>query len=116
MVDSDVRSQKRIPNKRMVDLIRTDGTQLRETTVSENLSPGGVRVATGKIWRPGSRVLLSSHETGVPTQAQVVYCQRLENGKFAVGLELLGSVGGRIEESQLVRAEYVPLASRQLFS
>jgi len=34
-------------------------------------------------------VLLSSPECGVRTQARVVYCQPVENNRFAVGLELL---------------------------
>ena len=48
-----------------------------------------MRVATEHVWRPGDSVQLSSPESGFRTQARVVYCQRVENNKFAVGLELL---------------------------
>jgi hypothetical protein len=38
---------------------------------------------------PRDPVLLGSPESGVRTRARVVYCQRIENNRFAVGLELL---------------------------
>jgi len=44
-------------------------------------------------WRPGDSVQLSSPESGFRMQASVVYCQRVENNKFAVGLELLAPLG-----------------------
>ena len=93
MAASDFRSNTRIPKKLLVDLVRTNGSQIKETALAQNVSEGGARVATEKIWRPGERVLLSAHETGVPAPARVVYCQRLENGNFAVGLELLRAEG-----------------------
>jgi hypothetical protein len=34
-------------------------------------------------------VLLTSIELGIHAEARVVYCQRIEKEKFAVGLELL---------------------------
>jgi len=34
-------------------------------------------------------MLLSSPESDFRTEARVVYCQRMENNRFAVGLELL---------------------------
>jgi len=52
-----------------------------------------MRVATEHVWRPGDSVQLSSLESGFRTQARVVYCQRVENNKFAVGLELLAPLG-----------------------
>ena len=52
-----------------------------------------MRVATEHVWRPGDSVQLSSPESGFRTQARVVYCQRVENNKFAVGLELLAPLG-----------------------
>jgi hypothetical protein len=88
MAASDIRSHTRVPRNLVVDLVRTDGTQIKETVLSQNTSTGGVRVATEKIWRPGERVLLCSQERRVPAQARVVYCQRLESGKFALGLAL----------------------------
>jgi len=39
-------------------------------------------------WQPGQRVLVAFFEEGIQSQAQIVYCQRLQGTKFAVGLEL----------------------------
>lgn len=89
MAASDIRSHPRIPKNLQLDLVRTDGTQIKETALAQNVSASGARVATEKIWRPGERVLLNPHDTGASAPARVVYCQRLENGNFAVGLELL---------------------------
>ena len=83
------RSDRRIPKEVAVELARPDASQLRETAIAENVSARGMRVATEHVWRPGDPVLLGSPESGVRTRARVVYCQRIENNRFAVGLELL---------------------------
>jgi hypothetical protein len=85
------RSDRRIPKKVAVELARPDGSQLTEMAMVQNVSTRGMRVATEHVWHPGDPVLLSSPESGFRTQARVVYCQRLENNSFAVGLELLAS-------------------------
>jgi hypothetical protein len=95
MVASNLRAQRRIPKEQAVDLVSTEATQFKETALAQNISAGGARVATERIWHRGARVLLCPHETGTPVHARVVYCQRLENGNFAVGLEVL-----RAEESE----------------
>ena len=87
------RSDRRITKEVAVELARPDASQLREMAIAQNVSARGMRVATEHVWRPGDRVLLSSPEFGFRTQARVVYCQRLENNKFAVGLELLAPLG-----------------------
>jgi hypothetical protein len=83
------RSRVRIAKRAVVELARPDASQLKETAVAENISPRGIRVATQHIWGVGSRVLLTSAELGINTEARVVYCHRIEREKFAVGLELL---------------------------
>ena len=87
------RSDRRIPKKVPVELARPDSSQLRETAIAQNVSARGMRVATEQIWRPGDPVLLSAPESGFRTRARVVYCQRMKNNTFAVGLELLGPLG-----------------------
>jgi hypothetical protein len=89
MVASNLRSKRRIPREQTVELVSTEAIQFKETALAQNVSAGGARVATGRIWRPGERVLLIPHEAGGPVHARVVYCQRLESGNFAVGLEVL---------------------------
>ena len=95
MVASNLRSQRRIPKEQAVDLVSEEATQFKETALAQNVSTGGARVATGKIWRPGERVLLSPHDGGQPVNTRVVYCQCLENGNFAIGLEAMGAEEGQ---------------------
>ena len=82
------RCDKRIRREGEVELVRLDAPEPKEVALVQNVSAHGVRVATQQTWRPGDNVLLSSPESGFRTQARVVYCQRLENNRFAVGLEL----------------------------
>jgi prophage tail gpP-like protein len=65
---------------------------LREVALAENVSAHGVRVLLERKWRPGQRVLVSSPKEGVRSQAKIVYCQRVAENRFAVGLELSGWV------------------------
>ena len=87
------RCNKRIMKEVPVELACPDASQLKETAIAQNVSARGMRVVTEHVWRPGDRVLLSSPESGIRTQARVVYCQRMENNRFAVGLELLAPLG-----------------------
>ena len=87
------RSDKRIAKEVAVELARLDHLQLKETAITQNVSARGIRVATEHLWRPGDRVLLSSPESSFHSQARVVYCQRIENNGFAVGLELVAPQG-----------------------
>jgi hypothetical protein len=92
------RSHKRITKHVAVELVRSDALQTpdaphtKETAIAQNVSTRGMRVATEHAWRQGDRVLLTSSR-GFRARARVVYCQRMKNNKFAVGLELLAPVG-----------------------
>ena len=87
------RSDRRITKEAVVELAHPDASQLREMAIAQNVSGRGMRVATEEVWLPGDPVLLSSPESGVRARARVVYCQRVENNRFAVGLELLAPLG-----------------------
>ena len=87
------RFDRRITKEVAVELARPDASQLRVMAIAQNVSARGMRVATEDVWFPGDPVLLSSPDSGVRTQARVVYCQRMENNRFAVGLELLAPLG-----------------------
>jgi hypothetical protein len=71
-----------------VELVRLDESQRKEEAVTENLSPRGARVVTELICLPGNHVLLTSPQEGVKSVARVIYCERLDNRRFAVGLQL----------------------------
>ena len=68
-----------------------DEPGLKERTITENVSPRGARVLVEREWRPRQQVLVVSPDEGVRSRGQIVYCERLAEGRFAVGLEL--SVG-----------------------
>jgi hypothetical protein len=83
------RYEKRTPRAVPVDVLRLDESRLNMRTVTENVSPRGVRIVTDWNCAPGKHVLLTAREEGVKSLARVVYCQPLESTKFAVGLQLV---------------------------
>ena len=87
------RSDRRIPKVMAVELARPEEPKLKELAIAQNVSARGMQVATEEAWLQGHRVLLSSLESDLHVQARVVYCKRMENNRFAVGLELLGPLG-----------------------
>lgn len=83
------RVEHRMAKARVVELVRVDESPMaRVKAVLENVSPGGVRVITDSSCAPGKPVLLDAREEQVRLPARVVYCQRLADGRFAVGLQL----------------------------
>jgi hypothetical protein len=83
------RSDKRITKEMAVELVRPDASQFRRDGHGPKRERPRDVLATEHVWRPGDPMLLSSPESDIPTEARVVYCQRMENNRFAVGLELL---------------------------
>src|SRR6266404_1617263 len=72
-----------------VEILRLDELQPNKRAVTENVSPRGARIVTDWNCAPGKHVLVSAPEEGVKSLARVVYCQRVESTKFAVGLQLV---------------------------
>jgi hypothetical protein len=84
----DGRSERRIPKRLAAELSRPDESVSKELMFTENVSPRGARVTTVGRWQPGTRVLVTFQCDGAPSQGRIVYCQRVESGNFALGLEL----------------------------
>jgi hypothetical protein len=82
------RCEKRIASAVAVEICLQDEPMLTERVWTENVSAHGARVLMKRKLRPGQHVLVISPKEGVQSQAQIVYCQRLAESKFAVGLEL----------------------------
>ena len=61
-----------------------------EHTITENVCSSGVRVLTRQALAPSERLIVRSLETDLQTQARVVYCQRLADGRYGVGLQFPG--------------------------
>jgi hypothetical protein len=83
------RLEKRTARVVPVELSRVDEPLLKETAFTENLSPHGARVVTEREWHPGTIVLITSFKAALKSRAQIVYCEPLGMGRFAVGVELL---------------------------
>ena len=82
------RSERRIPKRLAAELSHPDESVPKEMTFTENVSPRGARVTTVHRWQLGTRVLLTFCRDGIRSQGRIVYCQRVESGNFALGLEL----------------------------
>ena len=59
-----------------------------ERTFTDNISPHGVRVRSTCEWRVGEWAEIIPTKGETPMQGEVVYCQKVENGFFFVGLSL----------------------------
>lgn len=89
---SNGRSEKRIARTLTVEVCLQDEARLNERTMTENVSAHGARVVMEQKLQPGQRVLVSLPKEGVRAQARIIYCQRVSERSFAVGLELSGRV------------------------
>jgi PilZ domain-containing protein len=86
------RFEKRTVRAVTVEIRPEDEGMLKETTLTENVSPHGARFLFKREWRPGQYVVVFAPKEGVWSPAQIVYCQRLAESRFAVGLELFTRV------------------------
>jgi PilZ domain len=83
------RYEKRTAKTVTVEVLRLGESPVSVRTVTENVSPRGVRIVTDLTCPPGKHVLVTAPEEGVKSLARVVYCQRLESGKVALGLQFV---------------------------
>ena len=89
---SNGRSEKRITGTVSVEVCLQDEPRLNERMLTENVSAHGARVFMERKLQPGQQVLVSSPKEGVRSQGRIVYCERLSEGRFVVGLEFSGRV------------------------
>jgi hypothetical protein len=75
---------------KLAPVARTDGEQ-SERTITDNISPHGVRVRSTCEWRLGEQAEIIPIKGGTPMRGEVVYCQKVENGRFFVGLKFASS-------------------------
>src|SRR4029077_352958 len=87
---SSGRSERRITKALSVEVCVQDEPKLNEMVLTENVSAHGARILAERKLQPGQRVLVSSPKEGVRSQARIVYCQRVSEREFAVGLEMTG--------------------------
>ena len=89
---SNGRSEKRVARTVRVEVCLEDEAKRNEGLLTENVSAHGARVLMEQKLHPGQGVLVSLPREGVRARGRIVYCQRLSEGRFAVGLELSGRV------------------------
>ncbi|HEV2617484.1 MAG TPA: PilZ domain-containing protein [Candidatus Acidoferrales bacterium] len=81
------RSEQRAQVAVTVRLIAQEDSSPWEMAHTENVSSRGARVVTMKVWQTGKSALVRSTEGQFEWIGRVVYCQRLPDGQFAVGLQ-----------------------------
>jgi hypothetical protein len=87
------RLDERLPLKIRVDLCCLDIRQRAQEGVTENVSAHGARVVSGRPWRKNQRLNVRSLPGDFRARARVVYCEPLARDEFAIGLQLLATVG-----------------------
>lgn len=86
----DGRMEKRRSIAIVVHLARVgdlpvDGTEM---TYTDNISAHGARVVSKRSWQPGEVVQLTSWKDETPLRGKVVYCHRLADDRYGIGLRL----------------------------
>jgi hypothetical protein len=86
------RLEKRIRLAVPVQISSLQDPAAAERTTTENVCSLGMRVLTQRARELNERLMISSLVGDLRTLASVVYCQRLLDGRFGVGLQFQGLV------------------------
>jgi PilZ domain-containing protein len=83
------RMEKRLPIAVVVCLSRVPQLPANEPERShtDNVSPHGARVFSRCFWRPGEQVQVTTLKEESSILGEVIYCQRLDNDRFCIGLK-----------------------------
>jgi len=84
------RFERRQPREISMTMSNLKPPVVHETAVSENVSPGGFRLLSNYARNRNDIVEVTLQNTRHQRLARVVYCQKLSDGRFGIGLELLG--------------------------
>jgi hypothetical protein len=57
-----------------------------ELAYTDNVSAHGARVVSKHAWKPGDHAQISSWNAKTPIRGKVIYCQKLADDRYAVGL------------------------------
>ena len=83
------RLERRISLAVPVEISTLQDPSATERTSTENLCSLGVRVLMQRPKQLNERLMIRSLEGSLRTLARVVYCQRLADGRFGVGMQFL---------------------------
>jgi len=84
------RIEKRIRLAVPVEISKLQKPAATERTTTENVSSFGVRVLTQGAKELNERLMINPVSEDLRVLARVVYCQRLPDGRFGVGLKFEG--------------------------
>jgi len=93
------RLEKRTPLVIPVRISSLKEPSAGERSTTENICPLGIRVLVRRARELNERLLIKSADGEFETDARVVYCERLLDGRFALGLEFHGEVAKWVKES-----------------
>jgi hypothetical protein len=85
------RLEKRIRLAVPVEIISLEDPTASQRTTTENVCSLGVRILTQRTMERNERVRINSLNGDLRAPARVVYCQRLPDGRFGVGLQFQGA-------------------------
>jgi len=88
----DGRTDKRLPIAVVVYLAQAQGRTAKESelTATENISVNGARVVSNRPWQAGESVQLTPLKDEDSIRGKVVYCQKLADERYFVGLNIRG--------------------------
>jgi len=83
------REEKRLPVMIEVKLAPAENasTERREQARVENISGRGARLHASGPWQLGERVEITPIQGEGPLQGEVIYCQKLKDNRFVVGVK-----------------------------
>ena len=85
------RLEKRIQLSLPVQISSVSEPSTAERTTTENVCSLGMRLLTQKARQPHERLMIGSIVGDMRGLARVVYCQRLPDGRFGVGIQFQGN-------------------------
>lgn len=84
------RLEKRVQMSLPVQISSLCDPSSSERTTTENICSLGMRVVTQKARELNQRLMISSLVGDLRALARVVYCQRLPDGRYGVGIQFQG--------------------------
>jgi PilZ domain len=85
------RAENRVDMRVTAMLVGRHGRLGVEKAITENVSCRGVRVISASEWYTDDTILISLPAGHFTSAARVAYCDALGEGRFATGLEFVGS-------------------------
>ena len=86
------RTDKRFPIAVVVYLGQVQDRTVKETelTCTDNISVNGARVISRRPWQPNELVQLTPLKDETSIRGKVVHCQKLEDDRYLVGVNIQG--------------------------